>query len=167
MSSSAFPISPQRFAEAILELPLPTLHLKAAEICNSVSHLESSNLQLQPFADAGDKDCADAIKENEDTMLRMEERILMLRREVERRGFHMSDDAPVTSRNVNERPNGHAEIQGGLEDGTESSGPNGHSVHTQQQHSSTDGISRDAASTRTPLERIEGDDEEAEDGMHL
>lgn len=97
MSASATPIPPERFAEAILDLPLANLHFKAAEIRNSVAHLESSNSQLQSFADEGDKVCIDAIKENEQTMMRMAERILLLRREVERRGFQWGEDVDLGS----------------------------------------------------------------------
>ena len=87
MSTVAAPISPQRFAEAIQDLPVGNLHLKAAEIRNSILHLRSSNNQLQNFADEGDCDCLEAIQENRMVMQRMEERISLLRSEVERRGL--------------------------------------------------------------------------------
>ena len=86
MSSGATPITPERFAEAIKELPLANLHFKAAEIRNSIAHLLSSNQQLRPFVDEGDSDCIDAIQENLVVIQRMEERILMLKGEVEGRG---------------------------------------------------------------------------------
>ena len=92
MSNEAIPISPGRFAEALKDLPLSTLHLKAAELRNSIAHLDYSNEQLKPFADgtegdAGpDQDCVDAIKENEDVIQRMLERIELLKQEVEARG---------------------------------------------------------------------------------
>ena len=92
MSSSATPIPPQRFAEAIKELPLSNLHLKATEIRNSIAHLMSSNQQLQSFADEGDPDCAAAIQENRSVVQRMEERISLLKGEVEGRGFKWVDD---------------------------------------------------------------------------
>ena len=98
MSALATPIQPERFAEAILDLPLSNLHFKAAELRNSISHLVSSNSQLQSFAGEGDKDCVDAIRENEETMMRMEERILLLRREVERRGFQWGEDVDTDIR---------------------------------------------------------------------
>lgn len=94
MSSEALPISPAAFADAIKELTLPSLHTKAAELRNSIYHLRRSNLQLQPFADEGDGDCADAIKENEEVMARMEDRIELLKLEVEvNRGMLWVEDA--------------------------------------------------------------------------
>jgi hypothetical protein len=94
MSNEATPISPARFAAALKDLPLSTLHLKAMEIRNSVAHLDYSNEQLKPFADGTDpsangrpdQDCIDAIKENEIVIARMQERIALLKAEVEGRG---------------------------------------------------------------------------------
>jgi hypothetical protein len=93
MSSEAHPISPSRFASALKDLPLSTLHLKAAELRNSIAHLDYSNEQLKPFADGTeggtgepDQDCVDAIRENEVVIARMTERIRLLREEVEGRG---------------------------------------------------------------------------------
>lgn len=100
MSESTLPISPARFAAALEDLPLSTLHLKAAELRNSIAHLDYSNEQLKPFASGlasttmndvatpqePDQDCIDAIKENEIVIARMEERIDLLKTEVERRG---------------------------------------------------------------------------------
>jgi len=94
MSHEAIPISPARFAAALKDLPLSTLHLKAAEIRNSIAHLDYSNEQLKPFADGTepssngrpDQDCIDAIKENEIVIARMQERIALLKAEVEGRG---------------------------------------------------------------------------------
>ncbi len=92
MSSSSQPIPPHRFAEAIKELPLSNLHSKAAEIRNSISHLEASNQQLKSYADDGDSDCAEAIQENLSVIQRMEERIGLLKVEVEGRGFRWGED---------------------------------------------------------------------------
>ena len=92
MSSSSQPIPPHRFAEAIKELPLSNLHSKAAEIRNSIIHLEASNQQLEPYADDGDTDCAEAIQENVSVIQRMEERIRLLKVEVEARGFKWGED---------------------------------------------------------------------------
>ncbi|KUJ20276.1 uncharacterized protein LY89DRAFT_682034 [Mollisia scopiformis] len=99
MSNEATPIFPARFAEALKDLPLSTLHLKAAEIRNSIAHLDYSNEQLKPFADGTepsangqpDQDCVDAIKENETVIARMQERIALLRAEVEGRGSNWSE----------------------------------------------------------------------------
>lgn len=92
MSSSSQPIPPHRFAAAIKELPLSNLHSKAAEIRNSISHLEASNQQLKSHADDGDRDCAEAIQENMLVIQRMEERIRLLKSEVEGRGFRWGED---------------------------------------------------------------------------
>jgi hypothetical protein len=92
MSNEATPISPARFAAALKDLPLSTLHLKAAELRNSIAHLDYSNEQLKPFADGTegdngpDQDCVDAMNENEAVIQRMLERMALLREEVEGRG---------------------------------------------------------------------------------
>jgi len=87
MSATATPIPPARFAAALRDLPLSSLHAKAAELRNSIAHLLSSNEELKPFAEAGDRDCAEAVMENEEVIRRMEERISLLRIEVEGRGM--------------------------------------------------------------------------------
>ncbi|KAI4194938.1 MAG: hypothetical protein LQ350_007481 [Teloschistes chrysophthalmus] len=87
MSANAAPISLDRFAEAIAELPVGNLHAKAAELRNSIAHLVSSNEQLQQYAVDGDQDCADAIRENNEVVERMQSRISLLRNEVEGRGL--------------------------------------------------------------------------------
>lgn len=106
MSSAALPISAPHFAAAIRDLPLSTLHLKAAELRNSIAHLDYSNEALRPYAypeassednddnknsAAGDPDCIDAIAENEIVIVRMQERIALLKAEVERRGASWSE----------------------------------------------------------------------------
>lgn len=86
------PITPARFAAALQDLPLSSLALKVAELRNSIAHLDYSNEQLKPFAhpttpgEAEDRDCVEAIQENEVVIQRMEERINLVREEVERRG---------------------------------------------------------------------------------
>ncbi|KAL8908259.1 MAG: hypothetical protein Q9171_005539 [Xanthocarpia ochracea] len=103
MSANAVPISQERFAEAIADLPIGNLHAKAAELRNSIAHLVHSNEQLQPFADDGDQDCLDAIRENEEVVARMVSRIALLRREVENRGLPWAEDEPAM---VNGKPEG-------------------------------------------------------------
>lgn len=90
MSSRSVPILAHRFTEAIRDLPLENLHIKAAELSNSIAHLQLSNQQLQPFAE-DDRDCANAINENEEVMEQMKNRISSLKSEVERRGFKWED----------------------------------------------------------------------------
>lgn len=95
MSSLSSPIQLGRFAEAIADLPLSNLHFKAAEIQNSIAHLESSNEQLQSFADDGDQDCANAMKENGEVIRSMGQRVALLKTEVERRGYRWGQDGEV------------------------------------------------------------------------
>ncbi|KAH6610452.1 hypothetical protein Trco_000472 [Trichoderma cornu-damae] len=109
MSADTTPISPARFASAIKDLSVGMLHFKVLEIRNSVAHLQYSNDQLRPFAEgtsvalgspssaaaapsAGpDQDCIDAIRENEAVIDRMAERLVIIRAEVEGRGFSWSE----------------------------------------------------------------------------
>ncbi|EFX01779.1 putative secondary alcohol dehydrogenase [Grosmannia clavigera kw1407] len=113
MSAEMLPISPARFAEAIQDLPLSSLHLKVLEIRNDIAHLDYSNEQLLPYAqghaavlDAGaataadvraqefaqpDQDCIDAIRENQGVIERKLEQIRLVRVEVEKRGASWSE----------------------------------------------------------------------------
>lgn len=89
MSAESRPISPEAFAAALTELPLSAVYAKALEIHNSMAHLERSNAELRLFIQetpGGDKDCEEAVVENEDVIKRMQERIVLVRAEVERRG---------------------------------------------------------------------------------
>ena len=117
MSSTSTPISSDRFAEAIRALPLSNLHLKAAELHNSIVHLKSSNQQLKPSADDGDSVCSDAIQENLEVIRRMRDRILLLRQEVEQRGFPLEDEEKETKPGVN----GHIEYD--AHENSEQAGP--------------------------------------------
>ena len=105
MSSAAQPISSAAFSAALEGLPAETLYTKAAEIRNSVAHLERSNAQLQHYSDsiahdpsipadvrgAGDQECLDAIRENTVVIDRQKARIALLEAEVERRGGRWHD----------------------------------------------------------------------------
>ena len=101
MSSEARPISTSQFVLAIQDLPLENIYSKASEIENSIAHLERSNRQLQEYSDSiksdatiggevkeevGDKECLDAIAENQVVIDRQKERVGLLRGEAERRG---------------------------------------------------------------------------------
>ena len=168
MSSSSTPIHPHRFTEAIQDLPLSSLHLKAAELRNSIEHLHSSNQQLQSFTAQGDHDCAEAIRENVEVMERMEERIILLKVEVERRGYSWSEEP----RNVNgavsgdmtldvngneeaERRHTHRNTPRGAVDGSESTRP----------HDGGLGDDELRRRLREPLSEV-GDDRDG-DGLHL
>ncbi|WQF78155.1 Putative translation machinery-associated protein [Colletotrichum destructivum] len=105
MSADTHPISPARFAEAVRDLSLATLHLKALEIRNSILHLQYSNAQLKPYAEGAattldaadaslgrpDPDCVEAIRENDVVIARMEERVQIIREEVEGRGHSWNE----------------------------------------------------------------------------
>ncbi|KAF2717562.1 hypothetical protein K431DRAFT_232836 [Polychaeton citri CBS 116435] len=91
MSADSQPINPERFRAALQDLPLDSLHAKVAELRNNIGHLRSSNEQMLPFAEAGDQDCKDAMFENLSVIGRMNERIAILREEVEHRGMRWSE----------------------------------------------------------------------------
>jgi hypothetical protein len=84
MSAEAIPIPLPRFRSALTSLPISALYAKSRELHNSVSHLLSSNQELTSFiTESGpDADCQQAIVENEETIARMEERILAVEYEV-------------------------------------------------------------------------------------
>ena len=154
MSASATPITPARFAAALPELPLSNLHAKGAELRNSIAHLRISNHELKAFVDEGDADCKQAIEENESVILSMEERIDLLRKEVEARGF-LWDHGKMEE-------NGSGDVE--MADGGSSEGDvvNGHGG------AQTNGVARlsDEELARRLREKMEED--EAEDaGLHL
>ncbi|GBF66955.1 hypothetical protein TMEN_9678 [Trichophyton mentagrophytes] len=89
MSAESRPIDPGAFAAALKDLPLSSVYAKIAELENSTAHLERSNGELKTFidqSDGGDKECEDAITENEEVIRRMRERIGLVKLELERRG---------------------------------------------------------------------------------
>lgn len=125
MSSESLPITPARFAAALKDLSLSMLHLKVLELRNSIAHLDYSNEQLRPFAEGvqvplssspdattpqrltPDQDCIDAIRENEIVIGRMQERIALVRVEVEERGcswteFQSKEEVEEEERNRKE-----------------------------------------------------------------
>ncbi|KAI9857442.1 MAG: hypothetical protein M1824_004850 [Vezdaea acicularis] len=144
MSSDARPISPSQFALALKDLPVDVLHAKTAELLNSVVHLSYSNQELVPFADNGDVDCKEAIRENEIVIKRFEERILLLRKEVENRGLRWSE----------------AETEENQVGASTETGANGHETT-----SNTGGRLGDDEMRRR-IEELMGEDEEPE-GVHL
>jgi hypothetical protein len=149
MSSGAQPIDPARFAEALESLPLENLHAKAAELRNNIAHLKSSNAQMLPFADEGDDVCKEAMFENLAVIGRMNERIRLLREEVERRGMRWSEGEVEDKEGVN----GHAEGEGQA-NGTANSNERAES-----------GRLTDDELRRQLEERMDVDGEE--DGVHL
>lgn len=192
MSSEATPISPARFAEALKDLPLSTLHLKAAELRNSIAHLDYSNQELKPFADGTepaangqpDQDCVDAIKENEIVIARMQERIALLKAEVEERGsswleFQSGDELKNEEGRdvlVNGVEGGHTAEQSREEssnpwaDGTFQTGRivNGEMRMNGAENGNSSGGSLNDESLRRAIEERMGVlDEDNDEGMHL
>ncbi|KAF2667555.1 hypothetical protein BT63DRAFT_294885 [Microthyrium microscopicum] len=111
MSSHTTPISPARFSSALTDLPLSALYAKASELQNSLTHLRSSNAQLADFPD--DRDCVQAIHENEETMANMQERILLLAREVtDVRGLPWKPEGEEDIRAVEDSAGRGAEVEG-------------------------------------------------------
>lgn len=150
MSSTATPISAPQFSEAIKDLPLGNLHFKAAEIRNSIAHLESSNQQLEPFAEDGDSDCKEAIRENILVIQRMKERISLLKQEVESRGFKWGEEEPPK---VDVQINGHSEAALAASGTRSEKAPNGGSL-------------TDAELERRLMEQLD-DDGGSDGGVHL
>ncbi|KAL8795237.1 MAG: hypothetical protein Q9195_002248 [Heterodermia aff. obscurata] len=169
MSSTATPISPARFAAALSSLPLPNLHLKAAELNNSIAHLEYSNLQLQPLAEEGDRDCKEAVEENRGTIARMKERIELLKAEVEGRGFRWGEGEGESRKgNGNEGMNGDR-VEEVLENGNEQVGRTGGRVVVNEHRPEADSRRRlgDEELARRLRERMAEDMDDDDDGLHL
>jgi len=162
MTTLTDPISPARFALALQDLSLASLHSKAAELRNSLYHLRHSNAQLQHFADAGDPDCREAIAENKVVMERFRERVELLKAEVERRGMpwvNWDEEGAVDEKKM---VNGHADVEmvngnGGNERQAADSGMNGSTV-------APSGSLSDEELQRRLMEQMEDDDE---GGLHL
>jgi hypothetical protein len=160
MSSEVRPITAAAFASALTDLPVENLYAKVFELNNSIAHLEHSNTQLKEYSDSikndsslaedvrreGDRDCEDAIKENDVVIARQRERIGLLKAEVERRGGRWHEAGGE------ERPNGH------VEEGEEVVVGRG-----------SGGRLTDEELRRRMEERMgaEGDDDDGGDGMHL
>ncbi|CAJ2512994.1 Uu.00g011130.m01.CDS01 [Anthostomella pinea] len=145
MSSETQPINPARFAEALTELPASSLALKVLELRNSIAHLDYSNAELKPFAEGTwstidqqggtpqpDQDCIDAIAENETVIARMQERINLIRVEVENRGLSWQefqgkeDDPPAPNETNGTRE---ASTTAPLTNGVNGHGPSGEGQH--------------------------------------
>ncbi|KAI1094245.1 hypothetical protein F5B19DRAFT_499985 [Rostrohypoxylon terebratum] len=194
MSSETQPINPARFAEALRELSAESLALKVLELRNAIAHLDYSNAELAPFAEGRaaaprepqgepDRDCADAIAENEAVIARMQDRIERVRVEVERRGLSWGEFQGKSD--GEEGGEGEGEGVGeATADGADAvtNGVNGHAAEGETQHPAwrdgtfqTGTIGELGEEERELLRRLEqriplDDDEEEEDpegGMHL
>ncbi|KAJ6006450.1 hypothetical protein N7451_004394 [Penicillium sp. IBT 35674x] len=92
MSVETHAINPEAFAEAIADLPLSAVYSKVSELRNSIAHLHRSNEELRLFlAESKDseeekKELEGYVLENEGVVTSMNERISLLKVEVERRG---------------------------------------------------------------------------------
>ncbi|GAQ10994.1 hypothetical protein ALT_8315 [Aspergillus lentulus] len=92
MSEEAQPITLEAFAEAIKELPLSAVYAKVSEIRNSVAHLRRSNSELRAFIDQSCESESDKrelegyIAENEGVITTMNDRLGLLKTEIENRG---------------------------------------------------------------------------------
>ncbi|KAK6958231.1 hypothetical protein Daesc_001027 [Daldinia eschscholtzii] len=189
MSSEAQPINPARFAEALKELSAESLALKVLELRNSIAHLDYSNAELKPYAEGReptldqqggtaqpDQDCIDAIAENEAVITRMQERIELIRAEVESRGLSWrelqgkvdeADAIPATAHGTN------------TETSNLTNGVNGHGATGEAQHPAwrdgtfqTGTLSQLGDEERELLRQLQSrmppeDDEDPEGGMHL
>jgi hypothetical protein len=158
MSSEARPITAAAFASALTDLPVENLYAKAFELNNSIAHLEQSNTQLKEYSDSikndaslaedvrreGDRDCEDAIKENDVVIARQRERIGLLRAEVERRGGRWHEAG-----------------------GEERDGANGHAEEVVTTGGVPGGRLTDEELRRRLEETMGSDEEEDGDGMHL
>ena len=124
-----------------------------------MAHLVSSNQQLQPFADEGDSDCAEAIRENLLVMRRMEERVSLLKREVEGRGFKWGEDEP-----------GPEDVESNGYPSVEDVGGASRTTHSEPSTRPSGGRLGDeelARRLREQMEEEDDDDDEAQDGVHL
>lgn len=198
MSSESAPITPALFAEALKDLPASTLALKVLELRNSIAHLDYSNEELKPFAEGRataidstsnatapasenqpDQDCIDAIRENEAVIERMQERIALIRTEVENRGLSWDEFKGKVEEEKKEEA---AEQTNGdnhqtTAATTTTNGVNGEARDGQQQHPAwsdgtfTTGTIRglgDEELLRRLQERMpELQDDDEEGGMHL
>ncbi|UPX10846.1 uncharacterized protein EKO05_0001484 [Ascochyta rabiei] len=117
MSAEALPITPARFAAALADLPISSLYAKHAELTNNIIHLESSNKQLEDFArEHDDRDCYEALLENRQVMKNFNERMDLIRKEVEEvRGlpWRPRDEGEVRKEEGDIGLNGTAPIQNG------------------------------------------------------
>lgn len=126
MSSESLPINPAAFAEAIKELPLSAVYSKVAELRNSIAHLHRSNSELRLFlAQSQDpeeekKELEGYVVENEGVIVSMNERVQLLKTELENRGqpwVEVEDDKEKEDKG--QEPSADAPTMNGIGEGTE------------------------------------------------
>ncbi|KAI0876860.1 hypothetical protein GGS24DRAFT_196894 [Hypoxylon argillaceum] len=195
MSSETQPISPARFVDALKDLPASSLALKVLELRNSIAHLDYSNEELKPFAEgtkptldqqgnateAGepDQDCKDAIAENEAVIARMQERIALIRAEVEGRGLSWREFQGTADEEAAAAAAPENAGDGATHDEAPTAAPttvNGHGQSAEPQHEAwrdgtfqTGTIRGDDELLRELMNRIppEDDEQDPDGGMHL
>ncbi|KAI1375658.1 hypothetical protein F4677DRAFT_113106 [Hypoxylon crocopeplum] len=191
MSSESQPINPARFAEALKDLSAENLALKVLELRNSIAHLDYSNAELKPYAEGlaptldqqgraaqPDQDCIDAIAENEAVIASMQERIELIRTEVEGRGLSWRELQGKVDDDETPAPLA-TDSNSAASTGNLTNGVNGHTPSNQTQHPAwTDGTFQTGAMSQLSLEDQDllrqlqsrmppEDDEDPEGGMHL
>ncbi|KAF7720078.1 Uncharacterized protein PECH_008048 [Penicillium ucsense] len=126
MSASDRPISPTIFAEAIKELPLESLHAEAVKLTNDIAKLLESNAALEAEkaveTEDGIKFLDDVIVENEGVVKWKEERIELLKREVEDRGQTWIDPKKAGQEDRDEE---HPSVVNGTRHGGDEAGAGG------------------------------------------
>lgn len=183
MSADSVPINPARFAAALKDLNVGSLHAKAAELQNSINHLRSSNSELedylraQPADQRADPDLVDAIQENVEVMERMQSRIRMIKEEVEQRGMPWpSDHEDSTKDDANGEDvtmeNGFGDSAGnqhtnGAPAGTTDEEERGQAVRRSGQETQQSGRFTDEELARRLRERMGDNEDDEEGGLHL
>ena len=111
MSSENLSINPAVFAEAIQELPLSAVYGKVAELRNSIAHLHRSNTELLLFIadlprsendDEEKKELEGYIAENEGVIASMNERLSLLKTELENRAQPWIETEQVRNVSLND-----------------------------------------------------------------
>ena len=164
MSASASPIPPELFANALSPLPLSNVYAKAAELRNSIAHLERSNAELRAYSastEGGDRECETAVRENSEVVERMKERISLCKEEVVGRGGRWHEEGGADSEQA-------ADMEGAGDaptgqDGAGSATANGHGAASR---STGGGRLTDEELARRLREQM-GDEENDDDGVHL
>ena len=148
MSSETLPINLNAFAEAIKELPLSAVYNKVLELRNSIAHLHRSNAELRLFLlesqepEEEKQDIRAYVTENEGVIESMNERISLLKIEMENRG------------------------QPWVEAEEKDSGQNGES-HESSAEADAPAINGTSASNGANQDQTSGAGQEGEDGIYL
>lgn len=124
MSSESLPINPSAFAEAIKDLPLSAVYSKVAELRNSIAHLHRSNSELRLFLTESQdpeeekKELEGYVIENEGVIASMNERVQLLKTELENRGQPwVEEDKEKEGEDKGQEPGAGAPTMNGPEEG--------------------------------------------------